>query len=196
MGLFSSSSRSTQQTTYDTTTNTVQSDQSGNSGLNFAQTGDLSLDLSDRSDRSDRSTTTLISTDQGAIEAAARSVREALGFASDVGAQSLAAAQAANSAGLSFGASAIKSVSDTNANALGLLVNLTQQGINASTGIARDAAEANASATREAIAGFSSLAKQTSASSDDRVSKVAGYALAAVAAAIILPAIFGRRGLA
>lgn len=201
MGLFSNRSSSTQQTTYDTTTTTVQSDQSGNSGLNFAQTGDLTLDLADRS------TNTIVQTDQGAIESAARTARESLafaggalgdvlGYASSVGAQSIGAAQAANAAGLSFGASAVKSIADSNSNALSLFANVVGQSIDASRGLARDAADANAAATKEAIAGFSSLAKQTSASSDDRVSKVAGYALAAVAAAIILPAIFGRRGLA
>lgn len=51
------------------------------------------------------------------------------------------------------------------------------------TNFARDLTEAN-------LSGLTSLARQTSESADDRVSRVAMYAFAAIAAVFVLPALF------
>jgi hypothetical protein len=171
MGLFSSSSRNTQSASYETVTNTDQTDQSGNSGLNFSRVGDVDL--------SDRSTTTLttISTDQGALRVAGGLGEAAFSFAG----AGLDNAQAANAGALSFGRSALDNVARVNADSLSLLGGLITGAIDSSRTLARDAIE-----------GFGSLATRNSASTDDRVTKLAGFALAAVAAAFILPAIWKK----
>jgi hypothetical protein len=183
MGLFSSKSKSSSSTVYDTDTTTTQADQSGNQGLNFAQLGNVALDLSDRS------STTVIATDQGAIGSAERSIAGALGSAERIASGGIAGAIAANSAGLAFGESALNRVSQVQEGSLGLLAGLVDKSIDSSRTLARDSAEANAATVASAISGFGSLAKQTSASSDDRVTKVAGFALAALVAALVLPSL-------
>ena len=59
-------------------------------------------------------------------------------------------------------------------------------------GLADMTRESSRELVGDTIAGFKSLAMQTSASTDDRVAKIAMYAFAAVAALVILPQIFKR----
>lgn len=118
----------------------------------------------------DRSVDALLSTSRDASASSAQSLvegydfgRSALNYASD---------QASD---------ALKAVGDANFNVLDFAKSLFDQ----VTG-------ANQTLTQSNLTGLTGLAKQTSASADDRVTKVAGYALLAIAAAMVLPAIIGK----
>jgi hypothetical protein len=192
MGLLSSS-KSTVQNLYDTTTNTNQYDNSGNSGFQNIGGGvsltsnvdnsiyntsndDNSLSLSstqNTSNSNNTSTSTSTSTtnyltDSGAVKAASDIAGGAFGVAS----MSLDNAFAVNS------------------NSLDVLKGLVSGALDNSVTLARDSIAANRAATDSAITGFGSLAQQTSASDGDRISKVAMYAFAALAAVFVLPALF------
>jgi hypothetical protein len=54
------------------------------------------------------------------------------------------------------------------------------------------ATDAQSKLTQDSLAGINDLALQTSSTSDDRVAKIALYALIAVAAVFILPRLFGK----
>lgn len=93
-------------------------------------------------------------------------------------------------------------------NATARASNFAADAMLAGSGLARDAVSdaldygrsmysaaigANQATTAANLSGLTALARETSASADDRVSKVAVYALMAVAAAMVLPAIFRGR---
>lgn len=100
-------------------------------------------------------------------------------------------------AGLNLGGQAIEATRQVNADSIELLSGLVSGALDNSKTMARDSIEASRQSTADAIAGFGSLAKATSASTDDRVGKVAMYAFAALAAVFVLPALFkGAKGAA
>jgi hypothetical protein len=175
VGIFDRSKSETNQTLIDqTTTNTKQTDQSGGL-LTFADVGGgIALDLSSRESLTDdrdiydsRTTNTTLS-DSGAIAAGRELGVGALGVARD----------------------SLSSLERVNADSLKLLSGLADKSIDASRTLARDAAASGSDFLETAIGGLSSLAKQNSQTSDDRLTKVVGIALAAVAAVVVLPAIF------
>jgi len=176
MGLFGGGNSKTSVTNqYETTTSTQQTDNSGNNGFQNIG-GDLSLVNQ--------------SVDAGTVKEAGKIAEGAFGI---VGA-GLDNARAANAGSLAFGTSALQQVADVNSNSLDVLSGLVSGLIDNSKTIARDSIEASANATTAAAAGFGELAKQTSASTDDRVGKVAMYAFAALAAVFVLPALFKGGG--
>jgi hypothetical protein len=145
-------------------TETRQTDQSGGS-LNFSDiAGAVGITLNE---------TTL---DAGAVQAG-------------IGAVSSANATLANSYGQSL--SVLQKV---NNDSLAMLAALASDSIDASRTIARDSASSSSSFVKEAVAGFGALAKQSSESGDDKIARVVGFALAAVAAVVVLPAIFKGGG--
>jgi hypothetical protein len=166
-GLFDDSKSTTNTTLVDeTTTVTTQTDQSGNSGLNFSDVkGAVGLVFNTDETHNLSSYESHVTTDHGSV-AAGRDV---------------------SLAGLS-------TVQRVNADSLELLAGLVDKTIDASKTITRDSAESHASFVDQAIAGFGALAKQTSESGDDKIIRVVGFALAAVAAAVVLPAMFKSGG--
>jgi len=164
VGLFDTSKSSTVVSNqYTTETNTQQTDQSGNSGLNFSNLGGgVSL----------QSTTNVQTLDGGALNVAGNIASGAYGLGSQA---------------LGLGAKSLDSIAKVNADSLTLLGGLVSGAIDNSKTMARDAILAGSNTVSSAIAGFKSLAEQNSASSDDRVQKVAIYALVAFAAVMILP---------
>ena len=166
MGLFDrSSSSSTVQNIYETSTEVDQVDQSGSSGLNLSNVSGVSL--------SEQNTVNYV--DPGALEAAKNIAAGAYGLGS----------QALNLSG-----SSLQTVAKVNSDSLGLLAGLVSGAIDNSKTLTRDALASNKESVQQAISGFSTLAKQNSASSDDRVQTVALYAFAALAAVFVLPALF------
>jgi hypothetical protein len=97
-------------------------------------------------------------------------------------------------AGRELGVRALSTVERVNADSLELLAGLANNTIDASKTLARDSAESHSSFLQDAIAGFGSLAKQNTQSADDRLTKIVGIALAAVAAVVVLPALFKSGG--
>lgn len=188
MGLFGGSkSKTSVSNVYDTDTVTTQTDNSGNEGFQNIG-GNLSLASSES--YSSSNTTVNQSIDAGALKTAESITKGSFGL---VGA-GLDNAQAASAGALAFGKSALEQVADANASSLDVLAGLVSGAFDNSKTIARDALAASAQATSDAAAGFGALAKQTSASTDDRVGKVAMYAFAALAAVFVLPALFKRGG--
>jgi hypothetical protein len=178
VGLFDRTSSTTNQTLVDqTTTTTTQTDQSGGL-LTFSDiAGAVGIDLSDRS------VTQNTLSDAGAI-AAGR----------DVGLAGVDAARSSvNTLANSYGQS-LTVLERVNADSLDLLGALANNAIDASKTIARDSASSSASFVEQAIAGFGELAQQTSESGDDKIARVVGFALAAIAAVIVLPAVFKGGG--
>lgn len=171
MGLFDRSSSRTEVTNeYNTETNTQQTDQGGNSGLNFSNLGGgVSL----------QSTTNVSTLDGGALNVAGNIASGAYGLGSQA---------------LGLGGKSLDAISQVNADSLSLLGGLVSGAIDNSRTMARDAIQAGSNTVSSAIAGFKSLAEQNSASSDDRVQKVAIYALLALAAAFVLPSLFKGGG--
>lgn len=162
---------------------------------------------------------TVVQTDQGALAAGADVARRAIDFTGDLIAQSRDAlnrgfdfgesalssgervARAAldsngdaNARALDFGGDAISAIQRVNSDSLSLLGGLVSESIDASRTLARDSADANSRTVSDAIAGFGALAKQSTASTDDRVAKVAGYAVLAIVAAVVLPQLFKGGG--
>jgi len=166
MGLFDrSSSSSTVNNIYDTRTDVRQVDQSGNAGLNLSNVSGVSL----------AETTNVNYVDAGALKTAG-----------DIA----SGAYALGTSALGLSGSALQTVAKANTDSLGLLAGLVSGAIDNSKTLTRDALDASAKSVSQAITGFSTLAAQNSQSSDDRVQKVALYALLAVAAVMVLPALF------
>jgi hypothetical protein len=184
-------------------TESRQTDQSGGL-LTFSDVaGGVALDLSSRSSfadshdvydsRSSSSTsstsiansgnTTTTLSDAGAISAGLELGRAGIGAARDAG------ALAANSYGES-----LTVLERINADSLELLGGLANNAIDASRTLARDSAEAGSNVLEQALGGLSSLAKQNSQSADDRLTKIVGIALAAIAAVVVLPVLFKSGG--
>lgn len=184
-GFFGSGAKNQETNTqYNTTTNTDQLDQSGNSGLNLSNT-DASFDSHDSTVLTNRETNTTIYTaiDGGALKEAGAAI-----------AGGLELARKATSGALDFGTNAVDQIARLNSNSLDLFAELTQGAFDSARSLARDSMDANARATTAAVEGFGALAKQSSESTDDKVSKVAAYGLVAIAAILILPALFRGGG--
>jgi len=171
VGLFDTSKSSTVVSNqYTTETNTQQTDQGGNSGLNFSNVGGgVSL----------QTTTNVNTLDGGALNVAGNIASGAYGLGSQA---------------LGLGAKSLDAISAVNADSLTLLGGLVSGAIDNSRTMARDAIQAGSNTVSSAIAGFKSLAEQNSASSDDRVQKVALYAFLALAAVFVLPPLFKGGG--
>lgn len=92
--------------------------------------------------------------------------------------------------GLGVASQSLSTLERVNADSLELLAGLASKSIDASKTLARDSAESNAGFLQQAVTGFGSLAQQTAQSSDDRLTKIVAIALAAVAAVVVLPALF------
>lgn len=202
MGIFDSKTKQINDIDTTTVTDTDQLDQSGNEGLNLGQVGGSAvLDLSSTTNLTDASqTSTTIQTnylDGGSLTLAGDISRQALAVAGG----GVANASAANAGALQFGSQALSQVADLNANSLQLFASLVGDAFDNSRTLARDAIDASANAlakfsdfsstaTADAVAGFGALAKQGAESTDDKVSKVAMYGLAAIVAAMVLPQLF------
>jgi hypothetical protein len=216
MGLFGGSSKTNTSTLYDTNTVTTQTDQSGNSGINNSGSGSISLavdsndvydsrDLSSRTSISDSGNTSdnrdqsvndsgNVYSDFGAISAGRDLAESALSFASEAGSNASGLAAASTNRALDFGADALTTVQRVNADSIELLGSLVGQTIDATKTLAREGAQANSTTLSDALGGFKQLAIQNSESDADKMTKVIGYALAAVVAALVLPAIFKSGG--
>ncbi len=116
--------------------------------------------------------------------------RDALSVTGDTARLASNLSEATTRAGLDFGRDAIDTVTRLNSDSLELLGGLVGKTIDASRTLARDNADANSRTVADAITGFRQLAVQTSESTDDKIARVAGYAFAAIAAALVLPGIF------
>lgn len=186
MGLFDRSS-STQNTTLvdNTTTLTEQTDQSGNSGLNFSGVGGgISLGFSESNSLTDaRSSSSSTST------SIANSGNTTL---SDAGA--IAAGRDVGLGGLGLAGDALTTLQRVNADSLELLGGLVDKSIDASKTLARDSAEQSKGFLQQAVAGFGSLAKSSSEGDADKITRVVGFALLAVAVVVIGPALFRGKG--
>ncbi len=101
-----------------------------------------------------------------------------------------------------FGATAIGEVSGTGRAALQEVTDFGRSSIDAVTGAQKgvldfafdvfdQAVGAQATLTQQNIGGLTGLARQTSESADDRVSRVALYAFAALAVIFVVPKLFG-----
>jgi hypothetical protein len=172
VGLFDRSSSTTNTTLVDqTNTLTEQTDQSGGS-LNFSGIGgDVALDLSDRSRTS--SSTSIANSGNTTL--------------SDSGA--IAAGRDVAAGGLSLAGDALSSFERVNADSLELLGGLVDKSIDASRTLARDAAESTSGFLQQAVSGFGALAKSSSEGDADKITRVVGFALLAVAVVVIGPAL-------
>ena len=196
MGIFDRSSSTTNQTLVDqTNTTTTQTDQSGALVALSDLAGAFGIDLSSRDshdvvDRSSSSSSTSIANSGNTTlsDANAIAAGRELGLAGIGGARA-AVDTLANSYGQS-----LTVLERVNSDSLELLAGLASDSIDASKTLARDAAESSASFLDQAIAGFGELATQTSESGDDKMARVIGFALAAVAAVVVLPALFRSGG--
>lgn len=120
------------------------------------------------------SRTSVTLTDQGAvtagIDAAKYGLDNALDFANTTSARSTEAQL-----------DVIKAALDATQSAFSDAIHFTQAGLD------------NLSSNQaSALGSVTALAKQTSASESDRISKLAGFALLAIAALVILPKVFGK----
>lgn len=180
MGIFDRSKSVTNTTLVDqTNTLTEQTDQSGDGSLKFSGIGgaltlDASTNVNDsRSSSISHSGNTVLS-DSGAI-AAGRDV--GLG-------------------GLSLAGETLSTVQRVNADSLELLAGLVDKSIDASRTATRDAAESTKGFLSQAVAGFGSLAQASSEGDADKITRVVGFALLAVAVVVIGPALLrgGAKG--
>jgi hypothetical protein len=177
-------SSSTQNTNlYDqTTTLTEQTDQSGNSGLNFSGVGGgVSLATTSSTSIANSGNTTL--SDSGAIGAGLELGLGGLKTALDslLGVRDLAG-------------DSISTIERVNANSLDMLGALATQSIDASRTLARDSAESTRGFLQDAVSGFGALAKASTEGESDKITRVVGFALLAVAVVVIGPAIFRGGG--
>jgi hypothetical protein len=157
---------------------------SGGKGNSRARTTSSSTTNNETTNFVDNSVHT---SDFGAVQAGTDVATRALEENSEV-------ARASIGAGRDLAGSAFDTARDINDDSLKLLGGLVDKSIDASKTYARDSAEGFKGALTTALGGYEKLAVQNSASSDDRVTKVAGLALLAVAAVLILPALFKGGG--
>jgi hypothetical protein len=201
VGFFDSSRTENTTNLFDqTTTFTEQTDQSGNSGLNFSGVGGgVSLatsenySLSDSHDifdsRSSSSSTSIANagnptlSDSGAI-AAGR----------ELGLGGLKAALDSLLGVTGFASDSLSTLERVNADSLDMLGALATQSIDASRTLARDSAESTSGFLQQAVSGFGALAKASSEGESDKITRVVGFALLAVAVVVIGPAIFRGGG--
>lgn len=138
--------------------------------------------------------------DFGAIQAALDIGIEALRMgesnvatAADLAGRGLDTALDATRGALDFSESVVNSNESVARESIQRISDFGGVALGESLDFARDVFEGAGSALREVtqsnLEGLGQLAQQTTASSDDRVAKIAGYALLAVAAAFVLPAL-------
>ena len=174
MGLFDrSSSTNTTNLTEQTVTETQQQDQSGNSGLNFANVGGgLGLSFSSNETLNSSDSHNSSTTDQGAV-AAGR----------DLGLGALdASSKLANTS--------LSTLAKQNSDSLALFSGLVDKTLDNSKTAMRDASASSQDFLDQALAGFKGLAVQSSQSSDDRITKLVAYGLVAIVLLVVAPAIF------
>lgn len=132
------------------------------------------------------------SSDYGAIDRAADISSDAI----DLGRRAIDANNDVSYAAITSAASSAEHASDRverfagdalaqNSNLIGDALDFAAGLFDQATGSVQKAVDTN-------ISGLQSLAKQTSSSADDRVTKVAMYAFLALGAAFVLPAILGK----
>lgn len=143
------------------------------------------------------------STDYGAINSAIDIGLEALQMgqtnldtAASLAGRGLDTALDATRSALDFSDSVVRSNERVASDSIQRIADFGGVALGESLDFARDVFEGAGSALRNVtesnIAGLTSLAKQTSESADDRVSRTAMYAFAAIAAVFVLPALFGK----
>lgn len=93
-----------------------------------------------------------------------------------------------------FGDTALASYEGISSDALNRVTESSRGAFDFARDLFGAANDATSRLAADNLSGLTSLAQQTSASSDDRVTKIALYALVAVAAVFILPRIFGKGG--
>lgn len=187
MGIFSSDKKTTNTTVYDTQTNTTQADQSGD-GIKLFDVGSFGINTS-MDDHSQVSTTNYLS-DSGAIDAARGIAGDALTTVQRTNANSIDLLRELVGSSNDAQGRALDTVARVNSDSLDLLGGLVSESIDASRTLARDSADANSRTVADALSGFSTLAQRSAESTDDKMSRVIGYALAAVVAALVLPSLF------
>lgn len=196
MGLFDRSSSTTNTTLVDQTeTNSQQSDNSGDGSLKFAGIGGgVSLALSSTNDLSTRDSHDIFDSrsSSSSIANSGNTRTTTNTTLSDSGA--VAAGRDLGLSGIATANSALTAFQKVNADSISMLSALATKSIDASQTLARDSADSSSGFLRDAISGFSTLAKQTSEGSDDKIARVVGFALAAVAAVVVLPALFKSGG--
>lgn len=190
MGLFDrSSSSNTNNLLTQTETVTNQSDQSGNAGLNFSQiAGGVGLEFNTRS------TENLSAVDSHNITDSRRSVETNSTVINSTDQGAVGAGRELGLAGIKASTDSLSAVQSLNANSLSILAGLANNSIDASKTIARDGATKDAQFLQSALSGFNSLSMQNSQSSDDRIVKLVGMALLAIALVVIGPALFKGGG--
>lgn len=92
-----------------------------------------------------------------------------------------------------FGGVALGEVSGISREAISSVLDAGQGVLDFATGIFDSALRSQQDLTAQNLSGLTALARQTSESADDRVSRTAMYAFAAIAAVFVLPALFGAR---
>ncbi len=203
MGLFDRSS-STQNTTLvdQTTTNTNQLDQSGGL-LTFAGTGGgIALDLSSRESlsqvddrdvydsRSSSSSTSIANSGNTTLSDAG-----AIAAGRELGLAGVGAARSSVDALAGIYGDSLSALERINADSLTLLGGLVDKSIDASRTLARDSAESTQGFLQQAVSGFGALAKASSEGDADKITRVVGFALLAVAVVVIGPALLrGGKG--
>lgn len=156
----------------------------------------------------------ITTTDFGAIEAAGEVSREALdlgrsglqigadlagrgldsafSFGGDTVAGALRFGSATVSDAFSFGTRSLDSVTDFADSALQTNVGVTRDALDFAGEAGAGVLDFARNLVGDTVSGLQSLSMQTSQSSDDRVAKIATYAFIAVAAAVVLPKLFGK----
>lgn len=154
--------------------------------------------------------TTVVTTDNrvyqsdfGAVEAGTNVARDAITSNERVTGDAISAMSDVSSDAISLGRDALDSANDNLNLGLGFALDtyesslvFGEKAIDAVSENARDFSDAlanqNESLISQTISGLQSLAKTTSESADDRVTRLGVWAFGAIAAIMILPAIFGK----
>jgi hypothetical protein len=130
------------------------------------------------------------------VDFAGRGVDSIVGATRDVNRDSLDFAGQALDTVADFADSGRRDSLDFATGALDKSFNFAGQSLEAATQFATDAGGSVLDFARDmvgnTVSGFKELTMQTSASTDDRVAKVALYAFAAVAASVVLPKLFAK----
>lgn len=146
---------------------------------------------------------TITQTDFGALAAAQDIGTEALRLGADnletaanLAGRSLDTAEFAVRGAFDFGETAIGSQETIARDAISEIAEFGERALEMITGGFGDALGAQSRLTEQNLGGLTALARETSESADDRVSRTALFAFAAIAAIFVLPALFGKRAAA
>lgn len=123
---------------------------------------------------------------------AGRGLDNAFAFGSDTVAGAFNFGRDVAADGFSFGTRSLDTVADFADSALNTNADLARDSLSFASEVGGGVLDFARSLVGDTVSGLQTLSMQTSSSSDDRVAKIAMYAFVAVAAAVVLPKIFGK----